>query len=665
MASQNERESKIYHDLFEGGHAIISLASVSALMKQGELLEGDNGIVEGSQLTESSGRYDAVYNSLAMGTDPETGMEKASVIQLTQEGKLQLAELSTVPLLRANLTPMLVLDENLEAIGYQKGDIVEDDTLPNMGKWRVISENTLLPEDSTIFGEISLLGGQESVIEHAKERLFEIYDEKIKDGRQDYEYNRLNESLESRGEDFYIDQQEKESVLDDIRSGWKLANEASKIGVSRTVEDNIRDTGIEFGNEFEQHASKLSQLVSGIGAKIKDFFNKEEVISTNDIMAKGVKDEELACIIHDEAELRHESRISLKKYGELAREKIRAIAEKGIYALAGIGRAISNQRIDHFERLQTREENHIKAAIERIKTRSEREGNVKTAEQRVKAFISNIGRGIGNVGIAIANTAKFVTSGNLAKAVTTGEIEFDPKPYHPMLEGKDVHVTRSAFNTAMYRREDNRLIDSALHLAQIKAKLFHERISAVPMAERAQTADMLLGHMADSIGKASLMDRKIEYTTIEGRPAHTVAHTLEFTENGLIIDDENMTEKKYKGIGQKMSPNAMMHLFVESEKEALIYQIAEAERVSPDIVQSLNNENARMSYNMSYQYENNENYTGAMSDVHKELFKADGLMKNGYTFADKLQEKADKDMEESIRRIHGEDDIEAEVALEY
>ena len=665
MANQNERESKVYHGLFEGGHATISLASVSALMKQGELIEADNGIVEGSQLTENGGRYDAVYNSLAMGTDPETGREKVSVIQLTHEGKLQLAEMSTVPLLRANLTPMLVLDENLESIGYQKGDTVEDDMFPGLGKWRVVSENTLLPEDSSIFGEISLLGGQESVIEHAKERLFEIYDEKIKDGRQDYEYNRLNESLESRGEDFYIDQQEKEAVIDDLRSGWKLANEASKVGVSRTVEDNIRDTGIEFGNEFEQHASKFSEMIKGIGAKIKDFFNKEEVISTNDIMAKGVKDEELACAIHDEAELRQESRISLRKYGELAREKIHAIAEKGIYALAGIGKAISNQRIDHFERLQTREENHIKAAIERIKTRSEREGNVKTAEQRVKAFISNIGRGIGNVGIAIANTAKFVTSGNLAKAVTTGEIEFDPKPYHPMLEGKDVHVTRSALNTAMYRREDNRLIDSALHLAQIKAKLFHERISAVPMAERAQTADMLLGHMADSIGKASLMDRKIEYTTIEGRPAHTVAHTLEFTENGLVIDDENMTEKKYEGISQKMSPNAMMHLFVESEKEALIYQIAEAERVSPDIVQSLNNENARMSYNMSYQYENNENYTGAMSDVHKELFEADGLMKNGYTFADKLQEKADKDMEESIRRIHGEDEIEAEVALEY
>ena len=635
MAIMNEKENKAFPGLYDAG--LISLPTVSSIMQQGEL-----SIEDGKQTYHADRQSEEIiYNCLATDINPKTGKTETMLVQLTEDGKFEKHNTMDVYDLKTDLRPILSFDRSLEEYGFKKGDIAYDPKCPNLGEWLVISDTEMISCNKDVFGQVSILGTNEDVLDRATEYFQTTFISEQKFGQQEYEYNKVTETLQSNDE-IYISEKEKEEVLADVQAGKELSEKAANLGAATYVTDKVINTDIEFANEFESHASKLSDIVKGIGAKVKDFFVKEEVINTNDIIAKGVS-AETAYAIHDEAELRTESRFSLKKFGEYCRDKIKDLKERGVYALAGIGKKMSELKIDHYERLQAKEQEHIKAAMARIKEYSKDEGNVKAAEQRVKAFIKNAGRSISNVGITIANTAKFVTSGNLAKAVTKGEIEFDPTPYHPMIEGKDVRVTRSSYYTSLYKSEDNRIIDSALHLGQIKAKLFHERLAAVPMAEREQTADTLLGQMAESIGSASLMDRKIEYNTIEyGFPTKYVPHVMEFTQEGLVIDGQNMRDVDYEGMSKLMSPNSIMHLFVESEKESIVAMYERAELDIPDLVQELDNENVRKSYNIGNSYDQNENMVNNMSEIHKEAFEADGLLKGGYTFADKLAEKEEE-----------------------
>ena len=645
MATINEKEVKSFPGMYGAG--IISVAPVSSIVQQG-IDPAETGLDE------------VVYTCLASETNPETGKMEARLVNLMDNGKFEYADTADVTAIRADLQPTLSFDRSLEDYGFKIGDAVRDPQYPNLGEWRVISDTEVICTDRALFGPISILGKSEDVLENAKQQIYRTYKEELRHAEQEYAFNKVKESLQSNDE-IYIDEAEKESVLSDVTAGKDLAEAAEHAGASSSITENIMDTGIEFSGEFESHASKLLDLAKSISAKIKDLFVNDEIISTNDIMAKGA-DEETAHAIHDEAELRQESRSSLRKFGDACREYARELGRKSVYALAGICNKMSELKIDHYERLQEKEEKQITATMFRIKARAVREGNTLAAEQRVKAFVSNIGKSVKNIGIAISNTARFITSGNMAQAITTGKIDFDPTPYHPLIEGKDVRVTRSFRKTVAYRNDDNRIINSALHLGQIKAKLFNERIAAVPRAEREQTADMLIRHAAESIGRSSMLDRKIEYSTLEGFPSRSVPHVMEFTRNGLVIDGQNMRDIGYEGISRLVSPEAIMNLFVEAEKENLVALYERSELSAPEVVQDLNNEGIRMSYNIGNRFDRNENMVATKSDMHNELYEAGNMLHGGYSFADKLAEK--KAEEQERRQAAGREDASVQVEVE-
>lgn len=639
MAKINEKGTYEFPGLFQGGRSIVTLPTGDALLKQGRAVRDQNGEVSKAFVHVDTPLDDVVFNCIA--TIPgEDGKDIPVIAQLSDDGTMFLTRSKDVASVRTGLRAMVSIDGNFEDYGMPVGEKICDPMFPNLGDWLVVSPTEAISMDRDVFKDVSILGRNEDVLERAKLQMYETFRDGVERDQFEYNYNKVEEALSDS--ELYVDEKEKESVLKDFRAGKELVEEIERTGGASSVVNKVRETTIEFGSEFESHARKLLNFAKGIGAKVKDFFNKGEVVSADELKKKGI-DEETAYAIHDEAELRQESQQSLHKFGDVVRETVNDIKEKGVFALAGIFKKVSDLKINHYERMQAKEEKHLEAALDRIRARARREGNVKAAEARVKLFVNDIWKSIGNIGIAISNA-----SGNLTKAVTFGAVNFDSKPYHPVFEGGDICVTRSALNTALYRFDDNRLINSTLHLAQIKAKLFHEHISATPMAKREKTADMLLGQMAEKIGKADLMNRVIEYATLEGMPAQQVQHTLEFTNDGLVVDGENMKENGYEGLSRKLSPNAMMHLMVQSERQEMVYRVAIAENAAPEIVQALNNENARMAYNIGTAYERNENFVSTMSGVHKDLQDANDIMKHGYTFADKLQEKADMEAEEGI-----------------
>ena len=637
MATINEKDVRSFPGLFDAG--LISLPSVDAVTRQwSEPAEG--------------GLDEVVYTCLATEVNPQTGNVEPKLVALMDNGSYESLDPADVSLSRkdlqptlffgADVQPELTFDRSLEDYGLKIGDTVRDPKLPNLGEWLVISDTEMICTDKDLFGSISILGKPETVLDNAKSQVYRVFRDELTHAEQEFAYNEIKETLQSNDE-IYIDASEKESIINDLTAGKELAEAAERAGASASITENVMDTGIEFANEFESHASRLLELARGIGAKIKDFFVNEGVISTNEIMAKGAS-KEVAHAIHDTAELRQESRLSLRKFGEACREFAKSLGRNGIYALAGACKKMSSLRIDHYERLQAKEEEHIRHAMSRIKEIAVNEGNSLAAEQRRKAFIANIGNVIRNVGIEVSNAARFITSGNFTKAITSGNISFDPKPFHPMIEGKDIQVTRSIRKTSLYKHRDNAIINSALHLGQIKAKLFSERIAAAPRAEREQVADMLLGHAAESIGRSSMMDHKFEYSTLEGFPTHSVPHVMEFTRNGLVIDGQNMRDIKYEGISKLVSPNAMMHLFVEAERENIVSLYEKAELSMPDVVKDLDNENIRKSYNIGNRYDRNEQMVDNMSEIHKEMHEASNMLHGGYSFADKLVEQ--KEMKE-------------------
>ena len=636
MAYKDENGSYAFPGLITGGRSIVSLTDIESISSMAKEI-----LKEGTpDYHVATDEMDFIHSCLAIGRNGDTGMCEPCVININ-DGDLFVTD--TKSAMRTGLRPTLTIDGSLIEYGIHKGAKVYDPECRRLGEWIAVSDCELVNCDGT-FGTLSLLGDGDSVVARAKDQMHDKVKDEMERAALQSKYRDLNATLEEKGLDFYIDEEEKSSILNDLRSGWKLADEVERVGGAKRVAEKVRETSLEFAEEFKTHATKFSNLVKGFGSRVKDFFkaNKEDIISTDDMAGKGI-DEETATAIFNEAEKRQESKFSLKKLGILARNKIKDIQEKGIYALAGIAKSMSELKIDHLERMQAKEEKHISQALDKIKKHAEREHNAKEAEQRLMAFVHNVGRVAGNVGIAALNAGLYVATGSLTAKLAGQEAKFDGIPFRPMLEGKDINVTRSAFSTNLYKSNDNRIIDSALSLGQIKAKLFHERIASVPMAEREQTADRLIGEAAENLGIAQLSDRKIDYVNIEGFPGKHVNHTLEFTKDGLVVDGNNLTEKGYAGISRIMSPNALVHLFVEAEKENIIAAYKDAELVTSDLVQNLNKTGERTSMDMGDNMEQSENAFAAKSDINKTAYESKKLLNGEYTYADVLADKEAKE----------------------
>lgn len=638
MAYKNENGIYSFPGLITGGGSLISLTDLNTLsIKAKEVLEESTPVYNFSVEEE-----DQLHSCLVVARNGETGKFETGVASLADE-KLVMFDTKNAEM--TSLRPTLTIDCSLTECGITVGKKAYDPECPALGKWIAVSDNELINCDDT-FGTVPLFGDSESIMARAKEQMHEKVKDEMEKASLQSRYNDLNETLESKGLDFYIDEEEKKTILDDLRSGWKLAEEVDNVGGAKRVAEKVRETTIEFAEEFKTHATKFSGLIKGFGSRVKDFFksNKEEPISASDMADKGI-DEETADAIRNEAEKRQESKFSLRKIGKLAKEKMVDLKTRGIEALAGIAKTMSDLKIDHFERMQAKEEKHIAQAMEKIKKRAEKEHNAKEAEQRLLAFVNNVGRVVSNVGIAALNAGIYVASGNLTEKLAGNDVKFDGISYKPMIHGKDVDITRSSFSTNMYRSYDNRIIDSALSLGQIKAKLFNERLAAVPMSERKETADRLIGEMAKTIGTKALEDRKIDYVNIEGFPGKHVGHTIEFTKDGIILDGENLSENGFRGVSEKMSPNAMMHLFVEVEKVNIVEMYKEAELGMSTLVQGLNKSGERTAVDIAEGIEHSDSTSGALSNINKTSYDTANLLKGEYTHADVLADKAAREAE--------------------